>query len=330
MIQVLIPTRRRPDYLRVALESVRSQSAVGRVGTVVVSENGSSRESEKVCREFSDLPILYLFQEPELDCLAHARALAMIDRHPYTAVLHDDDWWTPCHLEVALQALDAHAECQVFFASYLELFDTCPPQLHGNAWRVWVAAGKDFRPPVLFLKFVQVLIANLLATSFHYSTMVARTNSFRPAMLSMCDVGNAFDNDRMTPVLLADPAGLAYSTIPTAIIRRHLEQDSNQDAYAPLNAYQIMTDTSRWIQQRWPRQCQDAALYFNAAVQGIGEEKLRSVSGEAAEPLRSYLADELGFNVWRPPVVKRSKLRLPVSVGVRLRDWRRFWRALRQ
>jgi hypothetical protein len=109
-----------------------------------------------------------------------------------------------------------------------------------------------------------------------------------------------------------------------------LEQDSNQDAYATLNAYQIMTDTSRWIQQRWPRQCQDAALYFNAAAQGIGEEKLRSVSGEAGEPLRSYLADELGFNVWRPPVAKRSKRRLRLGFGVRLRDWRRFLRAPRQ
>jgi hypothetical protein len=106
-----------------------------------------------------------------------------------------------------------------------------------------------------------------------------------------------------------------------------LQSPLGDDAFATLGAYQIMTDTSRWIQQRWPRQCQDAALYFNAAAQGIGEEKLRSVSGEAGEPLRSYLADELGFNVWRPPVAKR---RLRLGFGVRLRDWRRFLRALRQ
>ena len=70
MVQVLIATRRRPDYLRVALESVRAQSAVDRIGTAVVSENGGSRDSQKVCLEFPDLPILYLFQEPELDGLA--------------------------------------------------------------------------------------------------------------------------------------------------------------------------------------------------------------------------------------------------------------------
>ena len=321
MIQVLIPTRRRPDYLRVALESVRAQSAAGRIGTVVVSENGGSRESERVCADFQDLPILYLFQQPELDSHAHARELTKIDRQPYTAILHDDDWWTPCHLEVAISGLESRPDCQAFFASYLELFDVFPTQVHRNVWRAWIAGGKDFRPPVLHMSLVQVLVANLLATTFHYSTLVARSGAFRSSMLTVCDSGNNFDTDRMAPALLADPAGIVYSTIPTAIIRRHSEQDSMAAEFAEIGQFKIMTETSRWLQRRWPRQCQDAAVYFNASVQDIGEEKRRLVSGGTHEPLLSYLIDELGFNLSRPPVpmMERFKRRLPDSVRAGLR-----------
>jgi glycosyltransferase involved in cell wall biosynthesis len=329
MVQVLIATRRRPDYLRVALESVRAQSAVGRIGTVVVSENGGSRESEAICREFPDLPILYLFQEPELDGLAHARVLSLIDRHPYTAILHDDDWWTPCHLEVACRLLDAHTSCNAYFSSYLELTDCFPPQLHRNAWRVWAAAGKDFRPSVLVLDFVQVLVANLLSTSFHYSTLVARTDSFRSTIGVVCDSGNAYDNDRMSPVLLADPSGLIYSTIPTAVIRRHSAQDSVSDAH--LRRDEIVVETTRWMQRRWPSQCQEAARYFNAAVQDIGEEKLRLVTGAGADLLRSFLAQEIGFTMWMEPEtrVSRLKKRLPVGVKAALRTSLRLLRLRR-
>lgn len=327
MIQVLIPTRRRPDYLRVALESVRAQSAVGRIGTVVVSENGGSRESEKVCAEFHDLPILYLFQQPELDSHAHARELTNIDRHPYTAVLHDDDWWTPCHLEIAIRELEARPACQAFFASYLELFDVFPSQVHRNVWRAWIAGGKDFRPPVLHLSFVQVLVANLLATTFHYSTLVARSASYRSSILTVCDTGNNFDTDRMAPALLADPAGIVYSTIPTAVIRRHAEQDSMAAEFAEVGQFKIMTETSRWIQRRWPRECHEAAIYFNAAVQDIGEEKRRLVSGGTHEPLLSYLVDEVGFNLSKPPVptMERFKRKLPVGFRTTLRKARHFF-----
>jgi glycosyltransferase involved in cell wall biosynthesis len=331
MVQVLIATRRRPEYLREALESVRAQSAVDRIGTVVVSENGSSRDSQKVCLEFPDLPILYLFQEPELDAMAHARVLAQVDRHPTTAILHDDDWWTPCHLEVALKALDGRKECQAFFANHLELFDAFPSRVHRSTWRVWAAAGKDFRPPILRMNFIQVLVANMLATSFHYSTLVAQTGAYRSAMMTVFNSGNAFDNDRMTPVLLADPGGLAYSTIPTAIIRRHGEQDSKRECHAVPGHYNTMAETSRWIQRRWPTQCHEAARSFNEAVQGIGEEQLRLVSGEAGEPFRSCLAEELGFNVWRPqlPLLERIKRRLPVAVRSSLRHWRHLLRGRR-
>jgi hypothetical protein len=49
MVTVIIPTCNRPQFLREALESVRQQTALDRIGQVIVSENGGCREYNTVC-----------------------------------------------------------------------------------------------------------------------------------------------------------------------------------------------------------------------------------------------------------------------------------------
>jgi GT2 family glycosyltransferase len=51
MVTVIIPTCSRPHFLREALESVRQQTALDRIGQVIVSENGGCRDSQAVCEE---------------------------------------------------------------------------------------------------------------------------------------------------------------------------------------------------------------------------------------------------------------------------------------
>jgi len=325
MIQVVIPTRRRAEYLRVALDSVRAQTAVARVGTVIVSENGSDRRSEEVCKEFPDLPILYLFQDPEVPALEHGRLLSAIVRHPWMAVLHDDDWWAADHLEVALRSLEAHPECNAFFSSYLEIKEGEPPVVGDSVWRVWVAGGEDFRPPILHLRFPQALAANLLSTSFLYSSLVAKTAVFSSAYDEVVRQKNSFDNDRMLPMLLADPGGLMYSTIPTAVIRRHPGQDQNSAEFMNRGPAVIMAETTRWIERRWPQQCREAAAVFNAAADRIGERRWRQISASVWEPLRSMLVEELGFRLWRPPLSlgERLKRLIPKEMRARLGERRR-------
>ncbi len=332
MIQVVIPTRRRPEYLRVALESIRAQTAVARVGTVIVSENGSDRRSESVCREFPDLPIQYLFQEPEVAALEHVRLLSTIELHPWMAMLHDDDWWAPDHVEVALRNLEAQPGRGAFYSSYLEITAGDPPVVGDSVWRVWVAGGEDFRPPILQLGFPQSLVANLLSTSFVYSSLVTKTALFARAYDEVARQQNSFDNDRMLPMLLADPGGLVYSTIPTVVIRRHPAQDQNSVAFMNRGHAVIMAETTRWLMNRWPGQCQEAASLFNAAVDRIGEKRWREISAAIDEPLRTTLVDAAGFRLWRPrpSLAERLKRLMPATLRARIGERRRaLARALR-
>jgi len=317
MIQVLIPTRRRASLLRVALQSVRAQTAVERIGSVIVSENGGDRESERVCREFSDLPITYMFQEPELDNLAHFGLLATVELQPFTAFLCDDDWWTPGHLEVALRELEARPDCQAYYSTYLQIVGGSPPSLHRGAWRIWAAGGEDFRPQVLRLSFVQSLVANLPNFTFHYSSLVARTSAFKAAIELMVEQKNFFDNDRVVSLLLADPGGLICSTIPTVMIRCHPEQEARSPVHAIKGVGSIMADTTRWIQRRWPEQCQEAAASFNATVDRISADQWREISKDVYEPLLSTVIDEIGFRLWRPPVPSIEKYKRLMPAGMR-------------
>jgi hypothetical protein len=100
---------------------------------------------------------------------------------------------------------------------------------------------------------------------------------------------------------------------------------------AHLRRDEIVVETTRWMQRRWPSQCQEAARYFNAAVQDIGEEKLRLVTGAGADLLRSFLAQEIGFTMWMEPEtrVSRLKKRLPVGVKAALRTSLRLLRLRR-
>jgi hypothetical protein len=188
-----------------------------------------------------------------------------------------------------------------------------------------VVGGEDFRPPILHLSFPQALAANLLSTSFVYSSLVAKTAAFATAYDEVARQKNSFDNDRTLPMLLADAGGLMYSTIPTAVIRRHSGQDQNRAEFMIRGHAAIMVETTRWLQRRWPGPCQEASKLFNVAVDRIGERQWRQISRAIGEPLRTTLVDELGFRLWRPPLslAERLKRLIPPKLRARLGERRR-------
>src|SRR5580704_5194067 len=117
---VIITTRDRPEMLGDALISVRRQTRREAIGQVIVSENGLTDGSRGVCKEFSDLPVQYVKQEPPVSSLMHLKAIWHHVEGPYVAILHDDDWWMPDHLENALNALDGQSECVATFSNFLD------------------------------------------------------------------------------------------------------------------------------------------------------------------------------------------------------------------
>ena len=104
-VSVLIPTAKRPHFLSTALESVARQTALDRIGEVLVIENGEDRGSGDVCKRFPNLPIKYIYRNPTIPASERTVSILREGSLPFVALLHDDDWWFDFHLERSLEKL---------------------------------------------------------------------------------------------------------------------------------------------------------------------------------------------------------------------------------
>ncbi len=223
-VTVLVPTAARPDYLRTSLTSIRMQTARDRIAEVLVSENQDEAPTRQVLREFGDLPIRLVVRSPRLDRTRHLLALLREARSPLAALLMDDDWWSPCHLETALRCLKENpgsagvVSASVFVKSES---DGNPLYIHRSA-TVWMAAG---RPPMLQpwrLERPQVLALCWLFTPFHCSTLVAPSGALARAS-ELVETGdpNPYDVDRLLYVHLSRSGPLIFVPVPDSWIRWH-------------------------------------------------------------------------------------------------------------
>lgn len=109
-ISIGIPTARRPDMLRSALQSVANQSRLDLISEVLVSENGGDAKSLDVCREFPQLPIRYITQTKLLEPYNHFLRVVESLNGIWVALLGDDDMWGRYHLEEAWCALSSNTD----------------------------------------------------------------------------------------------------------------------------------------------------------------------------------------------------------------------------
>jgi glycosyltransferase involved in cell wall biosynthesis len=245
MLTVLLPTANRPAMLRTALQSVAAQTALAQVTRVVVSENGGSRASEAVCAEFPQLPLTYVFRSRTLTPLEHGRRLMNeYPDAPYSAILHDDDWWAPTHLAHAMAALEVNPDAPVYGSGHFVVSaESSMLNCSGNLFP-WFGANYAAYAPWWKLSRLNVLMAELLGTAAHYSTLVARTPALREAS-SVFDTGNIFDNDRMIVFALSAAGPLLFNPTPEVFVRNHGVQDCflfNDDARR-----KHMCETTRWM-----------------------------------------------------------------------------------
>lgn len=225
-MSVVITTATRPQMLARALRSVRRQSARDRVAEVVVIENGGSRDSQTVCGDYDDLPIRYVFNVPPrpLDHYLKTTFIESAPRGAFVALLHDDDVWMEHHLAQGLQALSIHAQAAACYSGALVVGDKGPELIFG-AFFPWLVTGFGIDAASLVLDPAQALMANVFSTSFHYSTLFARTAAIRRA-ISEGPSTNPYDSDRLLVLLLTSQGSIAYAPPPSAWIYRHAGQDS--------------------------------------------------------------------------------------------------------
>lgn len=105
---IAIPTYRRSDLLRRALESALAQTA-GKGSEVLVVENPAEglrpderSAAERLCTEFRCQRLRYVRNESNLGMVGNWNRCLELARGEWLVILHDDDWLSPRYLEVTL------------------------------------------------------------------------------------------------------------------------------------------------------------------------------------------------------------------------------------
>jgi len=175
-VTVLVPTRDRSDkYLRTALESIKRQTALNSIEKVIVSENGFTETSRLVCNDFRELNITYIKQPKPLEYIDHMYWLMDQPTTKYAAMLHDDDWWYPTHIESALKALSDDANAAYFSNFVFAKNEVMKGAVFHNPSIIghFVKGEPDINS--VSLNFSDIAAICYLFTPFHMSAMVAKT-----------------------------------------------------------------------------------------------------------------------------------------------------------
>jgi hypothetical protein len=299
--------------LREALESVRRQTARRAIAQVIVSENSTNGESRKVCGHFKDLPIVYVQQKPPVPAMLHMKVMWDLVQSPLVAILHDDDWWAPEHLELALAALEVNKDCVAVYSNWYETFGPRSPYwISEVAWLTWLAAGCDFGDPVLYLDPTSMMLTCLLNASLHYSTVVGRNEAMLDACLRNVARNNDFDNDRTFPVFLSSHGRVGYLPAPSVFVRQH----PFRDAWRPEiihKHFEIANETTRYLWNNYRTTITAAAARFNETMIRLGPQE----SG----PMWTVLRNRVG-NPHLTTLIQECGLELEPLLPIRCRSSR--------
>lgn len=253
MITVLLPTCARPEMLKEALASVFRQSIGGRVDRVIVSENASEvhedieSELSYFCKSL-DPKIDYRRIDPPLPAYRHGGKLFACEgiESKYVAILHDDDFWTPGHLAIGINALEKNPDAVFYGCGHYDVISD-RAMLHCSSNVIpWFASGFASVNCAWVLPPERILIANIMGCFSHYSTMIVRTESLREAsrVFSLPDAD--FDNDRMLQFALGRMGNAIYNPIPQVFIRHHEGRDCVVN-FAEDERIGFMRKTTQWM-----------------------------------------------------------------------------------
>jgi len=116
LVTVAIPTYRRPDFLRVAIESALAQTY--RNIEILISDSDASDEITALVAGYSDPRLRYRRNDRPTNGLENALAMYRDARGELIATLHDDDLWDPSFLTVMVRPLVEDPTVVLTFADH--------------------------------------------------------------------------------------------------------------------------------------------------------------------------------------------------------------------
>ena len=225
-VTVAIATVGRPDFLRTALQSLRNQINREAIGEIIVSENKGNRLTEAVVREFPELPLRYLFREPQLPMMDHLFSTFRQAKTPFVAILNDDDWWSASHLADGLRELTADTKAAAYTSASLFVVDEANqnPRWIDRSPAVWLLAGKPSWLKPWTLEGQRMMALCWAYTPVHISSMIARTDHLVPVLKAIeLEPPHTHTLDRIIFARLALRGTFHYNPVPDTYVRWHAD-----------------------------------------------------------------------------------------------------------
>lgn len=122
LVSVGIPVRNGGKTLSLAIESIINQTYKNL--EIVISDNNSSDETEKICKEYidKDSRITYYRQEVTITAMENFRFVFDKSNGKYFMWAADDDLRTSNFVETLLQGFESHPEASIIFSNAI-IFD---------------------------------------------------------------------------------------------------------------------------------------------------------------------------------------------------------------
>ena len=169
LVSVCVPTRNRPELLKLLIESVLSQTHDEL--EVVITDNSDDLRTEELVRDhFSDGRIRYIRNPTNLGMNGNAAACLSRARGSYVTFTPDDDYWlTVSKLESQVSLMkDGHLDVAFSEALHFRTLSELPSSVEwdrafGPTPRISEVAPRDFVPPPRrgrpFLSILTALVA---------------------------------------------------------------------------------------------------------------------------------------------------------------------------
>ncbi len=122
-VSIGLPVYNRAQFLPRIFDVLLSQTY--RHIEVIVSDNASDDETERICKEYAlrDPRVRYIRQEENMGQLHNFRFVLEEARGEYFMWAYDDDWWAPTYVETMKKALDARPDYGVAMSSYRRVYN---------------------------------------------------------------------------------------------------------------------------------------------------------------------------------------------------------------
>jgi glycosyltransferase involved in cell wall biosynthesis len=228
-VSVILPTYRRNEYLRLALESALAQT-YGDI-EIIVSDNGPSVEIEELVHSYGDPRVRYRHNGGNIGPMRNALAAYACARGAYIVNLHDDDLWEPTYLARLVPALEAHPDVTVAFADHSIMRPdgrVDEPTSQRNT-RLWGRAGlregvhRPFYRLAIIDRAVSIITTVYRRSAFDWS-------NFPPQVGPLYDLWLAY-------MACRDGRGAYYVPERLTHYRVHPEQLSRGDPFLTAKAY---------------------------------------------------------------------------------------------